>query len=67
VKKLKIKNCKECPFLVVERTMGAGCATDWLCGKTKRKNSKIAGYIEWPSEEPKEIPNWCPLEDWSKK
>jgi len=25
-----------------------------------RDNRHIA-YVEWPSDEPKEIPNWCPL------
>lgn len=55
-----ISECGKCPFKKEERTMGAGYAEDWICTK---KNKKIAGYIEWPSEEPKEIPTWCPLKN----
>jgi hypothetical protein len=55
----KIHNCKECPNRTTERTIGAGYAFDWLC--KAKNNKKIAEYIEWTSEEPKEIPDWCPL------
>jgi hypothetical protein len=49
----------ECPKIKYEKTIGAGCADDYLCGA--KRNKLIAGYIEWPSEEPKEVPKWCPL------
>lgn len=53
-----LSSCKECPNKVEERTMGAGYAIDWNCKAAERM---IKGYIEWPSEEPKKIPDWCPL------
>lgn len=60
-KLLKIENCSECPFLKVGPLYSLdgfdrGC--DWTCSKT---NKEVAGFIERPSEEPKEIPKWCPL------
>lgn len=59
VRLLVLTNCKDCPHRKIERTENAGYAHDWIC---HLKDRKIAGYIEWPSEEPKEIPEWCPLE-----
>jgi len=70
-----ISNCiKQCPHVRTERTIGAGCADDYLCARTKApKNQQhyreigrhIVGYIEYPSELPKdgEFPKWCPLQE----
>ena len=55
----KVTKCKECPNLKTFPTPGAGFALDWCCSIAKLK--LITGYIEWPSEEPKSIPKWCPL------
>ena len=57
---LKLETCKLCPYMKTQRTMGAGCAEDWICIKGE-KPREIKGYIEYPSEDPKEIPEWCPL------
>lgn len=56
---IDIAKCNECPFVVVKRTEGAGYAEDFYCGKNK--NKKIAGYVEYASEMPKEPPEWCPF------
>lgn len=56
---LEFDSCRECPFKEDSRTPGAGYALDWFC--TKDVKRKIASYIEWATEEPKEIPDWCPL------
>lgn len=55
-----VNNCKQCPNMEKKRTPCAGFAEDWFC---KSANQKIAGYIEWRSEEPKdfEFPKFCPL------
>lgn len=55
----KINNCCECPFVTTERTVGAGCASDYHCSADH--NHKIAGYVEYASEMPDNIPEWCPL------
>jgi len=54
---IKVKNCRKCPFLNTEKTPGR-CAEDWYC--SKKKNKCISEYIEWPREEPKAVPDWCP-------
>lgn len=56
---LQISSCAKCPFIEAQRTEGAGYALDYFC--TKKRYKKIAGYVEWDSEFPKEIPEWCPL------
>ncbi len=68
-----VTGCRSCPHKIVERTPNAGYAEDWFCKASRKQNitrtdhpkgyRKIAGYIEWPSEEPKdgEFPKWCPL------
>jgi len=56
---LKLTRCEDCPQMKTERTTGAGLAYDWLCSLADDK--KIKGYIEYPSEEPQTIPDWCPL------
>jgi hypothetical protein len=75
---IQIDSCKECPFFDTQRTRGAGCAIDWICtqieidpesdirtGDGRHENHRlIKGYIEWPSEDPKDIPEWCL---WRKK
>jgi len=55
---IPVKNCGPCPFRETRRTVGAGYAIDWLC--TKMDDKKIAGYIEWGSDEPESVPEWCP-------
>ena len=51
-------NKKSCPFLNIERTIGAGYALDYTCvfGEPRM----IAGYVEYDYELPKTIPAWCP-------
>jgi hypothetical protein len=75
---IQIDKCEQCPYFATQRTLGAGCATDWICQNfivdenseirtgynTHERHRLIAGYIEWPSEEPKDIPDWCL---WRKK
>jgi len=61
IKVIKIISCANCPKKVTVATPGAGCASDWLCGAME--NKKICGYIEWSSEEPKSVPEWCPLDN----
>jgi hypothetical protein len=58
---LKITNCQQCPHCDTQRTVGAGCADDYVCKLLRRR--VIAGYVEYSSEEPQDnqIPNWCPL------
>ncbi len=58
---LKITRCGECPHHKVGHGYSLdgfdhGC--DWTCSLAKRE---IAGFVERSSQEPKEIPNWCPL------
>ena len=58
---LRIKNCKQCSYCVIERTPGAGCAVDFIC---KIAGKTIKSYVEWGSQEPQDgdFPEWCPLE-----
>lgn len=58
---LVINNCGECPHRRIERDYAGACAEKWVCYAKSSRGRKIAGYIEWSSEEPKEIPEWCPL------
>lgn len=58
---LRIKKCGDCPFLEVGSLYsldGFDRGSDWRCVK---KNKIISSFIERTSEEPKEIPEWCPL------
>lgn len=55
---IEINNCTECSKVVVERTEGAGYAFDYTCTVN---NKLVAGYVEYDSEMPKEVPSWCPL------
>ena len=52
----EIETCKECPFVKVERTPGAGFAVDYYCGET---GNKVMGYVEWSSDE-NPVPTTCP-------
>lgn len=75
---IQIDSCKECPHFETQRTRGAGYAIDWICTQIEidpksliptgydyhSKHRCIAGYLEWPSQEPKDIPEWCL---WHKK
>lgn len=56
-----VDGCKSCPNRTEARTPGTGFGIDWRCKAVEDR--KIRGYIEWPSEEPKdgEFPDWCPL------
>jgi len=57
---IEIKNCKECPHFKEERHYTSDSfetAFDWFC--KKKKNKKIAGYVEWNDKI--EVPDWCPL------
>lgn len=68
---IQVVNCKQCPHCVKERTVGAGYAEDYLCKASPVPKEVrhpygykvIAGYVEWPSQEPKDhqIPAWCPF------
>lgn len=55
-----VTGCMKCPNIKHERTPGAGYALDYFCEAT---GAKVAGYVEWHSEEPKdgEFPDSCPL------
>lgn len=55
---IKVKTCRKCPFRNTEKMPGR-CAVDWFC--SKKNGKRIAGYIEWPSEEPNNVPEWCPF------
>lgn len=57
---LDVKTCKECPFIRHERTEGAGYALDYTCA-FYHKPRMIAGYVEYSSEFPTQIPSWCPF------
>lgn len=73
---LKLETCKECPHLKTEDYLTSDSwdhVTTWYCGKSDRpkpedrdwkpivENSSYIANVEWPSEEPKKIPKWCPL------
>lgn len=65
---IEAENCKCCRDLSVEKLYTADSwdhAFDWFC-TFNGQHKKIAGYIEWPKEEPKEIPAWCPRRQKSK-
>lgn len=55
---IKINNCSECPKCRKDRTAGAGYALDYICTEA---NKEIAGYVEYASEIPTDVPEWCPL------
>lgn len=57
---IKVTSCLQCPFCSSKHTMNAGDAYDYWCNKTKYP-TKIAYYVEYASEFPKEIPSWCPF------
>jgi hypothetical protein len=54
---LELEDCTKCPMVKSKRTQGAGYALDYFC--TAKKNERIMGYIEWPSEY-RPVPEWCP-------
>ena len=59
--KLIINNCKECPHFKIGTSYsfdGWDRGSDWIC---KKADKKLAVFVEWPRDEPKEIPEWCPL------
>ena len=54
---IELTSCRNCPYVDITRTPGAGYAFDYWCEFSERK--LILGYIEYPSEIPS-IPEWCP-------
>jgi len=59
---IEIKCCGECPHMVAKRLYTEDTwetAFDWFCKKAGGR--KIKGYIGRSSEEPRELPEWCPL------
>lgn len=64
--KIPVINCKNCPHCDTKLTKGYGYALDYFCTKATKIDDEyrtIAGYVEWPSEEPQDnkIPLWCPF------
>ena len=58
---LTITKCGECPHHKVGNSYsidGWDRGEDWTCGKTGKP---LAGFVERPSDEPHEVPTWCPL------
>lgn len=58
---LVIATCGECPHHHIGSYYsldGFDRGRDWNCIKANRN---IAAFVEWASEEPKTIPDWCPL------
>ncbi len=73
---LEIKSCRECPHRKTRRFYTADSwehVTDWYCTKIDRpmgastdtmpdvENSNSIAHVEWSRDEPKKIPDWCPL------
>lgn len=59
---LRIEKCGDCPHVKYGDSYsfdGFDRGVDWKCGKKKLK--VISVFVERPSEEPKEVPEWCPL------
>ena len=66
----EIETCKECPFCVNVRTIGAGRADDYHCAHNRSKHvpddeirkdyPKVMHYVEWSSDEDP-VPVWCPI------
>jgi hypothetical protein len=58
---LKIYKCAECPHLKKGPTYsldGWDVGRDWTCEKCGKM---VAGFVERVTQEPTEIPDWCPL------
>jgi len=56
---LVITSCRMCPYKRVEHMPGHD-ADNWFCYRGS-KPREIAGYIEYASEEPRDIYRGCPL------
>lgn len=66
---IQIDSCAQCRYLLVGRVYTSDSFEDiseWSCDKTKRKDNKISGYVEWSDPDPN-IPKWCPLRVKEKK
>lgn len=61
-KEYEFENCAGCPHVKIKPCQYSPIADDYHCGATP-DDKKIAGYVEWESELPKEPPEWCPLMD----
>ena len=64
---LDIKNCKQCPFIDIQRCYTSDSwehADDWFCEKAD--NKKISGYVGFFEEDAVEIPSWCPCKTKSR-
>ncbi len=62
--KIKIKDCRSCPFFKSERYYTDDSfehANDWFCHHNPKNVKEIAGYVEWHEESKIPIPNWCPV------
>lgn len=59
-KEYEFENCVGCPHVRIKPCQYSPIADDYHCGATP-DDKKIAGYVEWESELPKEPPEWCPL------
>jgi hypothetical protein len=64
--KIKIKNCRECPFWTEERVYTSDSFEmlfKWICKKSH--NRIISRYVDtWDKVE---IPEWCPCKITDKK
>lgn len=66
---IEIKSCSACSFLSIKPVYTADSfetICKWICGKTKRKDDEICGYLDWCDKDPN-IPKWCPLRVKKKK
>lgn len=62
--KIEVTNCADCPRLYRQFVRTADSWShghDWICtGIDGKDNRSIRSFVEWASEEPKGIPDWCP-------
>lgn len=78
---LKFDTCKDCPHLKKEQYLTSDSwdhEVTWYCGKSDRptpenrdylptvENSSYIAMVARTSEEPKSIPDWCPLREESE-
>lgn len=59
-KEYEFENCAGCSHVRIKPCQYSPIADDYHCGATP-DDKRIAGYVEWESELPKEPPEWCPL------
>jgi uncharacterized repeat protein (TIGR04076 family) len=64
---LTIKKCGDCPHHKVGSSYsldGWDRGSDWTCTKAGKV---IVPFVEWKREEPKGVPDWCPLRTLERK